>query len=42
MPAAKKLTDAEVNEQLAKTKGWSLVNGKLHREFQCKIGRAHV
>jgi 4a-hydroxytetrahydrobiopterin dehydratase len=36
MPAAKKLTDAEVNEQLAKVHGWSLVNGKLHREFQCK------
>jgi 4a-hydroxytetrahydrobiopterin dehydratase len=36
MPAAKKLTDTEVNEQLARTHGWSLVNGKLHREFQCK------
>ena len=35
MPA-KKLSDAEVQEGLKKVKGWSLVNGKLHREFQCK------
>jgi 4a-hydroxytetrahydrobiopterin dehydratase len=35
MPA-KKLSDGEVQERLKKTKGWSLVNGKLHREFQCK------
>jgi 4a-hydroxytetrahydrobiopterin dehydratase len=35
MPA-KKLNDAEVQEGLKKVKGWSLVNGKLHREFQCK------
>ena len=35
MPA-KKLSDAEVKEQLAETKGWTLVNGKLHQEFQCK------
>ncbi len=35
MPA-KKLSDAEVKERLTRTKGWSLVNGKLHREFQCK------
>ena len=34
--AAKKLSDAEIKDQLAKTKGWSLANGKLHREFQCK------
>jgi len=34
--AAKKLSEPEINEQLAKTKGWSLANGKLHREFQCK------
>ena len=33
---AQKLTDAEVQERLAKAKGWSLVNGKLHRVFQCK------
>ena len=35
MPA-KKLTDAEVKEHLSHAKGWSLVNGKLHHEFQCK------
>jgi 4a-hydroxytetrahydrobiopterin dehydratase len=35
MPA-KKLSDAEVQQGLKKAKGWSLVNGKLHREFQCK------
>ena len=32
----KKLNDAEVQTALGKTNGWSLVNGKLHREFQCK------
>jgi len=36
MAAAKKMTDAEVNEQLARAGGWSLLNGKLHREFACK------
>lgn len=36
MPTAKKLTDAEVKEQLARTKGWTLENGKLHRAFECK------
>jgi 4a-hydroxytetrahydrobiopterin dehydratase len=36
MPAAKKLTEAEVNEHLAKREGWALVDGKLHREFTCK------
>ena len=35
MPA-KKLSEAEVQENLARAKGWSLVNGKLHRVFQCK------
>ncbi len=35
MPA-KKLSDSEVKERLSKMKGWSLQNGKLHREFQCK------
>jgi 4a-hydroxytetrahydrobiopterin dehydratase len=35
MPA-KKLSDKEVQEELKKVKGWSLVHGKLHREFQCK------
>jgi 4a-hydroxytetrahydrobiopterin dehydratase len=36
MPAAKKLTDAEVEEKLSHAKGWSLQGGKLHREFQSK------
>jgi 4a-hydroxytetrahydrobiopterin dehydratase len=36
MPAAKKLSDAEIKNNLAKARGWSLVNGKLHKEFQCK------
>ena len=35
MPA-KKLGDAEVQEQLSRAKGWTLVNGKLHRTFECK------
>ncbi len=35
MPA-KKLSDAEVKEQLSRAKGWNLVNGKLHRAFECK------
>jgi 4a-hydroxytetrahydrobiopterin dehydratase len=35
MPA-KKLSEAEVKEHLAHAKGWSLVNGKLHRAFECK------
>src|SRR6516162_10533822 len=35
MPA-KKLSDAEVQASLSKAKGWSLVNGKLHREYECK------
>ena len=35
MPA-KKLSEAEIKTLLSKAKGWSLVNGKLHREFACK------
>jgi 4a-hydroxytetrahydrobiopterin dehydratase len=35
MPA-KKLTDAEISALLPKAKGWSVANGKLHREFACK------
>ena len=34
MPA-KKLTDAEIKALLPKATGWSVVNGKLHREFAC-------
>jgi 4a-hydroxytetrahydrobiopterin dehydratase len=36
MPAAKQLTDEQVNERLGTHKNWALVNGKLHREFTCK------
>jgi 4a-hydroxytetrahydrobiopterin dehydratase len=35
MPA-KKLTDAEISALLPKAKGWSVANGKLHKEFACK------
>jgi 4a-hydroxytetrahydrobiopterin dehydratase len=35
MPA-KKLSETEIQERLKKTSGWTLANGKLHREFQCK------
>jgi 4a-hydroxytetrahydrobiopterin dehydratase len=35
MPA-KKLADSEVQKLLSKAKGWSVLNGKLHREFACK------
>ncbi len=33
---AKKVTDAAINENLGRAKGWSLVNDKLHRSFECK------
>jgi 4a-hydroxytetrahydrobiopterin dehydratase len=36
MPAAKKLTDAQIDEHLGKHTNWALVDGKLHREFTCK------
>ena len=35
MPA-KRLSDAEIAVLLPKTAGWSVVNGKLHKEFACK------
>ena len=35
MPA-QKLSDTEIQQQLQNVKGWSLVNGKLHRAFECK------
>ena len=35
MPA-KILSEAEIASLLPKVKGWSIVNGKLHREFTCK------
>ena len=33
---AKKLTDAEVHQQLPSISGWALANGKLHKNFECK------
>jgi len=35
MPA-KKLSDAEIQAVLSKLPGWKIVNGKLHREYECK------
>ena len=35
MPA-KKLSDDEIASRLSNAKGWSVLNGKLHREFACK------
>ena len=35
MPA-KKLSEAEIADLLPKARGWSVVKGKLHREFACK------
>ena len=32
--AAKKLTDAQIQENLAQVDGWTIENGKLHKEFQ--------
>ncbi|MEW6296120.1 MAG: 4a-hydroxytetrahydrobiopterin dehydratase [Thermodesulfobacteriota bacterium] len=31
-----KLSDAEIQEGLSKLPGWTLVNGKLHREYKFK------
>ena len=35
MPA-KKLSEAEAEALLSKLRGWKIVNGKLHREYECK------
>ena len=32
--AAKKLTEAQIQENLAQVDGWTIENGKLHKEFQ--------
>jgi len=32
--AVKKLTDAEIQEQLTGLSGWTIENGKLHKQFQ--------
>ena len=34
MPKAQKLTEAEVSSALKELSGWSVVNGKLHREYK--------
>jgi len=34
--ATQKMTDAEIENHLQNVKGWSLLNGKLHRAFECK------
>ena len=31
-----KLSDSEIQSQLKKIEGWGVVNGKLHRTFECK------
>ena len=33
---AQKLSEAEIQQHLQGAKGWSLVNGKLHKNFECK------
>ena len=33
---AQKLNESEIQSHLKKLEGWSLVNGKLHRAFECK------
>jgi 4a-hydroxytetrahydrobiopterin dehydratase len=33
---AEKLSDADVQKNLHTVNGWSLKNGKLHKEFECK------
>ncbi len=32
--ATKKLTEAQIQENLAQVDGWTIENGKLHKEFQ--------
>ncbi len=32
--AAKKLTDVQIQENLTQVDGWTIENGKLHKEFQ--------
>lgn len=33
---ATKLSDAEIAENLSSVPGWTLLDGKLHRAFECK------
>lgn len=32
---AQKLSEEEIRSRLGGLKGWTIANGKLHREFQC-------
>ena len=34
MAEIRKLTDVEIQSQLSRLAGWSILDGKLHREFQ--------
>lgn len=36
MTQTKKLSDAEIAQQLPSVRGWAVVNGKLHKTFECK------
>lgn len=36
MPERKKLSDQEIASAITGLKGWSVVNGKLHKEYQFK------
>jgi 4a-hydroxytetrahydrobiopterin dehydratase len=31
-----KLSEADIQKNLRTVKGWTLVNGKLHKDFECK------
>jgi 4a-hydroxytetrahydrobiopterin dehydratase len=33
---AEKLSEADIQKNLQTVKGWSLVDGKLHKQFECK------
>lgn len=33
---AERLTDPDIQKHLQTVKGWSLLNGKLHKSFECK------
>jgi len=33
---ARKLTEDEIGKLLSRLRGWTIVNGKLHRSFECQ------
>ena len=35
MGAGRRLTDDEIERELARLPGWEIVDGKLHRELRC-------